>query len=388
MSRAAVAAVTVIGALATAGPAAALPNSAAFGLSHRRVCVAVPAGSASCNALVVTNANGTVFDGKPSPSSGIAGYHPSDLQSAYRLPSGAAGTGATIAIVDAYDDPNAANDLNVYRNQFGLPACASCLTKVNQGGTAGPYPRGNSGWAQEISLDLDMASAACPNCHILLVEANSAGFSDLSAAVNTASRLGATSISNSYGGAEFSGEASTESAYNHPGVTVSSGDSGYGVQFPASSQYVTAVGGTSLSQATGTTRGWSETAWSGAGSGCSAYITKPTWQTAPTMCANRAVADVSAVADPSTGVSVYDTYHTAGWTVFGGTSVASPLIAGVYALAGAPPTGAGLAYSNTGSLNDVTSGSNGSCTPAVLCTAGSGWDGPTGLGTPNGIGAF
>src|SRR5207248_4354755 len=159
---------------------------------------------------------------------------------------------------------------------------------------------------QEVSLDLDMVSAICPNCHILLVEASSSSFTALGTAVNTAARLGATAISNSYGGSEFSGETSVEKTYyDHPGIaiTASSGDSGYGVQFPAASQYVTAVGGTSLTHAS-TTRGWTETTWSGAGSGCRAYIAKPPGQA--DGCAKRTVADVSAIADPNTGVAVYD----------------------------------------------------------------------------------
>jgi subtilase family serine protease len=238
-----------------------------------------------------------------------------------------------------------------------------------------------------------MISAICPSCHIIYVGANSASFNDLATAVDTAARLGATVISNSYGGSEFSTEATIASHYNHSGVaiTVSSGDSGYGVQVPAAFNTVTAVGGTTLTLKTNGTR-VSETVWSGAGSGCSAYITKPTWQI-DTLCAkNRTVADVAAVADPATGVAVYDTYgsrHGANWYVFGGTSVAAPIIGAVYALsaktAGVP---ASLAYTKAKSLFDVTSGSNGSCGGTYLCTGGRGYDGPTGNGTPNGAGAF
>jgi subtilase family serine protease len=185
--------------------------------------------------------------------------------------------------------------------------------------------------------------------------------------------------------------------FNHPGIpiTVSSGDSGYGVEYPAASPYVTAVGGTSLTRASNP-RGWTESAWSGAGSGCSAYEPKPGWQK-DTGCARRTVADVSAVADPNTGVSVYDTNCNSlqsllgncftGWGTVGGTSVGAPLIAGVYGLAGGGAS-AQTAYLNATQLNDVTSGSNGSCGGSYLCTAGGGYDGPTGLGTPNGTGAF
>ncbi len=216
---------------------------------------------------------------------------------------------------------------------------------------------------------------------------------NLGTAVNTAARLGAKAISNSYGAAEFSSETSYETYYNHPGiaVTVSSGDAGYGVEFPAASQYVTAVGGTSLSPASNT-RGWSESTWSGAGSGCSAYVTKPGWQT-DAGCSRRTVADVSAVADPNTGVAVYDSYSYqgySGWLIFGGTSVAAPIAASVYALAGntATLTYGSYPYSHSSSLFDITSGSNGSCGGSYLCTAGPSYDGPTGLGTPNGSGGF
>jgi subtilase family serine protease len=367
--------------LGTSGTALAKP--------HERVCPAKTGRVAACHAEVVTNGKGA-----PAATTAPRGYGPADLRSAYALPS-SGGTGQTVAIVDAYDDPTAEADLGVYRSQYGLGACTTangCFRKVNQSGGTTP-PRSNAGWAQEISLDVDMASAVCPGCRILLVEASSAAFTDLAAAVDTAARLGATTISNSYGGPEFSQETSSTYAshYNHPGIpiTVSSGDNGYGVEFPAAAPSVTAVGGTSLRRASGTARGWSETAWSGAGSGCSAYVAKPSWQT-DTGCARRTVADVSAIADPNTGVAVYDSTRyqgASGWMVFGGTSVAAPVIAGVYALAGNQPAPS-YPYAHTSSLFDVTSGSNGSCSTAYLCTARVGFDGPTGLGTPNGIGAF
>ena len=343
----------------------------------------VPIGVARCIALVRTD----VFE--PAAFAGVvAGYGPADLQSAYKLPSSTAGRGQTVAIVDAYDDGHAEADLGVYRTHFGLPPCTSangCFKKVNQGGRVGPYPVGNAGWSQEISLDLDMVSAVCPNCHILLVEATSSSFSNLLAAVDMAASMGAKEISNSYGGAEYSGESADSAHFNHPGVmiTASSGDQGYGPQFPAASQYVTAVGGTALSRSANT-RGWSESAWTGAGSGCSAFIGKPAWQH-DGLCPRRSIADVSAVADPGTGVAVYDQ----GWLVFGGTSVAAPIVASVYALAGNAATSAygRDSYLHLTSLFDVTIGSNGSC-GSYLCTARSGFDGPTGNGTPHGVGAF
>ncbi len=373
--------------------AAAAPSAAGAGHRNVRVCSVPASGSAGCHAI---RRDSVTSSGTVTPNATPSGYGPADLQSAYNLPSSTAGSGQTVAIVDAYDDPNAESDLGVYRSQYGLAACTTangCFRKVNQsGGTK--YPKANGGWAQEISLDLDMVSAICPNCHILLVEASSSSLTNLGTAVNTAARLGANVISNSYGGSESSSDPSYDASYyNHPGVaiTVSSGDSGYGVQYPAASQYVTAVGGTTLNRASNT-RGWSETVWSGAGSGCSTYDPKPSWQK-DSGCTNRTVADVAAVADPNTGVAVYDSYSyqgASGWLVFGGTSVAAPVIGSVYALAGnaSAVTYGSFSYAHPGSLNDVTSGSNGSCGGSYLCTGGPGYDGPTGLGTPNNTGAF
>jgi hypothetical protein len=325
-----------------------------------------------------------------------SGYGPADLVSAYKLNTSAGG-GQTVAIVDAYDDPNAESDLATYRSTYGLPPCTTangCFKKVNQNGVQGSYPPADQGWAGEISLDVDMVSAACPNCHILLVEANNNSNANLGLAVNRAVTMGAKFVSNSYGGGESSGETSYDSSYYHHNgvaVTASTGDSGYGVEYPAASPYVTAVGGTSLRRDS-SSRGWTESAWSGAGSGCSRYEAKPSFQSSVnTGCAKRAVADVSAVADPNTGVAVYQTYGGSGWAVYGGTSASAPIIASVYALAGTPGSGdtpAAYPYAHQGNLFDVTTGSNGSCSPTQLCHAGTGWDGPTGLGTPNGSTAF
>jgi subtilase family serine protease len=387
--------VLALGLLAPAAASAAPGHTAHNGPSgrnHEAVCAPQPAGYASCDAKVVTNGKGA-----PLATAGPRGYWPADLQRAYSLPSATAGTGQTIAIVDAYDAPSAESDLAVYRSQFGLSPCTTangCFRKVNQnGGTS--YPKRNAGWAQETSLDLDMASAICPKCKILLVEATNNSLVNLGTAVNRAALMGANTISNSYGSLEFSSEATYEqSYYNHPGaaITVSSGDSGYGAEFPASSRYVTAVGGTTLSYDVAAQARVSETAWSGAGSGCSRYITKPAWQS-DAGCSRRTVADVSAVANPATGVAVYDSYPyqgTSGWMVFGGTSVSAPIIAGVYALAGnsSSLSYGSYPYSHSGSLLDITSGSNGSSCGSYLCTAGSGYDGPTGLGVPAGSGAF
>ncbi|HEU5379677.1 MAG TPA: peptidase S8 [Ktedonobacteraceae bacterium] len=376
--------------LGIAATAFASPAATPTAARNVHACANSAVGFAHC--LAIQYVPGTTSGVKPFASS-PQGLNPADLRAAYKLPSTTAGSGQTVAIVDAMDDPNAESDLATYRSQFGIPACTTangCFRKVNQsGGTS--FPASDVGWAEEISLDLDMVSAVCPNCHILLVEASSASFTNLAAAVNTAVRLGAKEVSNSYGGSESSSETSIASSYNHAGtvITASSGDNGFGVEVPAAFNSVVAVGGTSLSRSS-TTRGWSETAWSGAGSGCSRFITKPSWQH-DTGCARRTVADVSAVANPSTGVSVFDTFgNVGGWLVFGGTSVSSPIIASVYALAGnaSSVNAASSLYSHTSSLFDVTSGSNGSCSGSYLCTARAGYDGPTGLGTPNGVGAF
>ncbi|WP_245795634.1 putative Ig domain-containing protein [Actinacidiphila alni] len=384
---------------AAASTGASTASTGASSTAHTQRLCAAPAkkGQMACMALTRTD---VMHHLGITPNATPSGYGPTDLQSAYALPS-SAGAGATVAIVDAQDDPNAAADLNTYRSQYGLPACTTangCFKKINQNGSTTSLPSPDSGWAGEISLDLDMVSAVCPQCHILLVEATSASMDDLGTAVNQAVAQGAKYVSNSYGGSEDSSDTTADSQYfNHPGVaiTVSSGDEGYGAEYPAASKYVTAVGGTALKRASGTTRGWSETVWNtssteGTGSGCSAYDAKPTWQT-DTGCSKRTIADVSAVADPATGLAVYDSYQASGWQVYGGTSASSPIIASVYALAGTPAantTPASYPYSHTGSLNDVTSGSNGSCGGSYLCTAKSGYDGPTGLGTPNGTAAF
>jgi hypothetical protein len=340
-------------------------------------------------------------------------YTPADLQSAYNLPTGTQGTGLTVAIVDAFDLPTAEADLAMYRATYHLPACTTangCFKKINQYGIQGSYPAYDAGWAGEIALDIDMVSAICPNCKILLVEANDNSFDNLGTAVNKAVSLGAVAVSNSYGGPEGSYETGLDSYYNHPGVaiTVATGDCGYEctgqlsssyitpyVEYPAASPYVVAVGGTSL-VADSSSRGWSESAWGnshgGAGSGCSIYESKPSWQL-DSSCSNRTQSDVSAVADPATGVLVYE---AGAWGVFGGTSVASPIIAAVFALAGRPVAAtnpASYPYASTGDLYDAVGG-NAAVAPGVICSVAylcqgvAGYDGPTGLGTPNGTSAF
>ncbi|MBI3648962.1 MAG: peptidase S8 [Actinobacteria bacterium] len=368
--------------------------------SSRAVCPSPLKGRARCHSLLVTDGRGN-----PLATTLPGGYGPAQFHGAYALPATtSASSSQTIAIVDAFDDPTVKKDLDTYDSTFGLspfPSCSStittsCFQKVNQDGVSGSFPRKDQGWALEISLDVQIAHAICQDCKILLVEATSNSFANLGAAVNTAAKLGANVISNSYGGSD----SSPMSAYKHPGIaiTASSGDGGYGVESPASFNTVVAVGGTTLNiNADNSYK--SETVWSGSGSGCSTLNTAKSWQTSTstwgqTGCGTeRGVADVAADADPATGAAVYDStrYHgITGWFQVGGTSLSSPLIAAVYALAGNAGSAsypASIPYANTASLHDVTSGSNGSCS-TIMCKGVTGYDGPTGVGTPKGTGGF
>jgi hypothetical protein len=380
---------------------------------------------------------------------------PANLLTAYNVDGATPPTTQTIAIVDAFDDATIASDLQVFSTQFGLPACNEangCFRKVNQFGTTTPLPASagelERGWAQEIATDVETAHGLCPACHIVLVEAESNSNANLYAAEQTAATLGATEISNSWGG----GEPSTDSqVFDHPGVAVvaSAGDYGYlnwfsetapeSADYPASSPHVVAVGGTRLNL-NASTKAWeSETVWndggfaggafkgSGAGGGgCSVPFVAPAWQQSlPNWSSvgcgsSRAVADISADADPYTGIAVYDSTETEGnrgWATIGGTSVAAPIVASLFALAGGAH---GVAYPartlyenqllSPASLHDVTVGSNGecrkpfekgsgtsgctvaeqaqTCSATAICLAGSGYDGPTGVGTPDGLAAF
>ncbi len=397
MSALASAALVLSGLPVTGAAAGTAGSPAAPGF--RRACSAAAApGWAECLALVRRNA---VSLRDLARQASPPGYGPAQLQSAYNLTlaAAAAGKGETVAVVDAFDDPDAAADLAVYRTQYHLPACgAGCFAKVNEEGKPGPLPKaaGKSGWATEESLDIDMVSAICPNCHILLVEADNGSIANLGRAVNAAVADGARFVSNSYDSPETAAEVSDDAYFDHPGVavTAAAGDSGYGVGYPAASRYVTAVGGTSLVPSKTAARGWAETVWDNAagatGSGCSRYEPKPSWQH-DTGCARRTDNDVAADADPGTGAAVYDSYDLGGWLVAGGTSEASPIIAATYALAGVPAAGAYPAefpYQHTGDLYGVVSGSDGSCGGSYLCTAGAGYNGPAGWGTPDGTGAF
>ncbi|MER7443466.1 carboxypeptidase regulatory-like domain-containing protein [Micromonospora avicenniae] len=371
-----------------------------------RVCSGpVQVGYAQCNSIRRIPPTAPTQPSAPSRQAGaddpVYGYGPADLVSAYNLPA-AGGDGITVAVVAAFDNPTAEADLAVYRAHWGLPPCTTdngCFKKIDQRG-GHDYPIPDESWAGEISLDLDTVSAVCPRCHLLLVEADTNSVADLGQAVDQAVASGAQVVSNSYGGPEHPDVSSTYGKhYQHPGVAIvaASGDYGYGMSFPASSPHVTAVGGTRLTRDDSTSRGWTEQVWdnySGApGSGCSTVEPKPYFQADP-GCPGRTVADVSALADPLNGLAVYQTFGGYGWAQAGGTSLSAPIIAGVYALAGRTPAGDTPNWypyaASAGSLNDITTGRNGNCDPAAayLCTAGEGFDGPTGLGTPNGVAAF
>ncbi len=397
------------GVAAVARAAAALPDD------ERRVCP-LPAqpGQLACQAvyqLAGSQAGARAFV----PDIGtVPGYGPASLRSAYGLAAASAskGRGRTVAIVDAYADPHAASDLAAYRSHFGLGACTTasgCLRIINQHGKARPLPRANTGWAVEESLDLDMVSAICPLCHLVLVESNSPTNTSLGEAEDAAVAAGAKFVSNSWSGTEARGQWVYNHYFNHPGdaIVFAAGDSGYGTVYPADLQFVTAVGGTTLRHVPSAGRAWTETAWGsadrastgGTGSGCSPYTAKPSWQReavdiAPGGCPNRTENDVAAVANPATGVAVYDTYKTQGtWAQLGGTSAAAPIITGVFALAGTPAPRtypASYLYQHPAHFHDVTAGVDGTCPAgsAYLCQAEVGYDGPTGLGTPAGAYGF
>ncbi|MGZ4233015.1 MAG: hypothetical protein ACXVUE_19120 [Solirubrobacteraceae bacterium] len=329
------------------------------------------------------------------PAAGTPAY----LQQAYDLSylSQTGGRGDTVAVVDAYDDPTAESDLGTFRSASGLAACTTangCFRKVNEAGAASPLPTRDAGWEEEISLDLDAVSALCPNCHILLVEANSTMSTDMTVAMQTAAALGAKQISDSW---SVSATAPVGGTYTLPGVDVvaATGDHGYpgaGVDnYPAAFAGVTAAGGTSLSAATNGQggRGFAESAWSlsngwGGASGCDVRLPKPLYQS-DTGCTGRAYADVSADADPATGLKIYDSGN-GGWLLMGGTSLATPLVAAYYGITGLSATTPQWAYTSSALLNDPASGSSGSCAQNILyiCSAGVGYDGPTGAGSISG----
>jgi len=321
----------------------------------------------------------------------LPGYGPEHLQKAYGLIgiSNASGAGRTVAVVSAYASANLESDLGVYRAEFGLPACTvanGCLKIIAPNGNG---HAADAGWAAETAIDVEMVSAICPLCNIEVVQAKSAKISDLANAVDQAAADQPVAISNSFSTTEV-GAVAYASHWNHPGIaiTAGAGDDGYGVSFPASVPSVIAVGGVSLHQNPDGSFA-TPTVWSGTGSGCSAYFQKPTWQT-DTGCPNRTVNDIAALADPNTGVIAYASQN-GGWNVYGGTSVASPIIASMYALAGATAgmtDGSGLYTANGSGLMNQVIGSNGTCPVAYLCNGEPGYDGPDGNGMPYGLDAF
>ena len=403
------AALTAAGALTAAIPAAAAPAPAL-----RRACPVTHPGAPRCLTLYApqTAVNQAIAEkaaGKPVPTASTApkGWGATSIEAAYKLPV-TRGAGQTVAIVDAYSTPHLASDLAFYRKHYGLPPCSAasgCLKIVNQQGKASPLPEPDpTGWGVEETLDVAMVSAACPRCKILLVESKSASLANLAAAEDTAARLGAPVISNSYGAYETGFSQAYASAYHHPGHTIvaSSGDFGFtAAAFPANLATVTAVGGTQLARAS-SARGWAERVWDtprygvASGSGCSAYAAKPGWQH-DLHCPGRTVADVAALA---WDIAIYDSSlipYGGPWVTIGGTSASAPLIAGVYALAGNAATiTPGHPYRHPGALFDITQGNNevltsgggAVCGYDYLCSAKKGYDAPTGLGSPDGIGAF
>lgn len=380
------------GALAVSGLAALLPGATAApvqqtGLATHTIHVCpthVKPGQVTCFAIAVAYPNGKMMT---SPTQIASAMTPADIQKAYGL-TGLKSHGATVGIVDAYGYSGLEADLKVFRSTYDLPPCTiknGCLKIVNQNGGTKHLPADNPGWDLEQALDVDMVSSACPDCNIVVVQGKYPSLKSLGKAVDTAVKLGAVAVSNSYGGGDHTDTAD----YDHPGVaiTASTGDDGYqGGSYPASGSTVVAIGGTTLVKDS-SKRGFTETAWSGAGSGCSRKNPQMPWQTKKmTSCKTKAMADVSGPANP--GAGGLNIYYSGAWRQVGGTSESSPMIASVYALSGnTKGYPAKYPYAKTKYLYDITSGSNGSC-GAPLCTSGKGWDGPTGIGSPHGVKGF
>ena len=335
--------------------------------THRPLCdpLRVRPGEMRCYAHVLTNPDGTIHS-----SAAPQGYGPADLAAAYSIPAHGPGDGKIVAIVDANDSPDVESDLAMYRSTFGLPACTTasgCFIKLNQDGVAGSYPAADTGWAGEIALDVDMVSATCPTCKIMLVEAERQHRRPRRRAPHR-DQEGAVAVSNSYGGGETAGErrrrsATTQYFGNHPGIliTASAVDNGYGASYPATSPNVLAIGGTSLVKSASSARGWNETAWADTGSGCSAEFPRPAWQSAlPAACTKRMESDISASADPQNAVATYcsdtDCGSGSGWIEVGGTSESSPLIAGLFTLLGLNTQPPSWYYANTDKFYDVAEG--------------------------------
>lgn len=386
----AVAAVLMMSGPAPAAPPRLVPDVRAPGApATAAVC---SRGPIRCFAHVLTTPDGEIA-AAAAPLATPPGLGPAQIQSAYQIDPSRAKP-ATVAIVDAYGYANLESDLAVYRAQFGLPPCtraSGCLAIVNQNGATSPLPPESppdDDWSEETALDVDMISAACPSCKIIVVQASDTSPLNMFTANNTAAALRPTVISDSWGFATAMGDdvSTGEPFFDHPGIAqfVASGDKGYdeggmGATYPSTSAHTISVGGTSLVKAANA-RGWIETAWASGGSSCSFSVPRPAYQTS-TACQFRAASDIAAVGDPATGVAVYDT-RVGGWVVVGGTSAASPLVASLFASIGRGDITAAQLAQSTSALFDVTSGSNGTC-GTILCNATTGWDGPTGFGTPS-----
>ncbi len=431
------------------------PNAA--DATARRLCPAPRRHAASCLVLALVPSSAPALGQPYAPASGAAatgpagGLTPADLSKSYGYAGSVGGGEQTVGIVDAYDDPNIENDLATFDLNYGLPACTQgngCLLKVGQTGSSSALPAADkTGWTVEIALDVETVHSTCPNCRILLVEANSEAFADLASAVNEAVTLGATEVSNSYGGLETELASAERSAYEHPGVVIvaAAGDSGYhnwdrlaevavapGVpDAPAALPTVVSVGGTSL-KLTSTGARKAESVWNdsgppsgtafkqfaASGGGCSTLFEAPAWQQgaagwAATGCGTRRLDnDIAAVGDPYTGFDIYSSYKyassaTTGWVTVGGTSLSSPLIAALYGLAGgshgaAYPAATLYAHLGQASLYDVTAGGNGYCDGVepgpcgepelnedfgdLDCLGATQCDGAIGLDGPSGVG--
>lgn len=380
-------------------PHESAPAAATQRLSTTNVCTRhVASGFTTCFSKKLVYPNGADVRPHAVQPDSTVGLTPTQLRDAYDLPSTTHGSGKTVAIVVAYNNPWAQSELDVYREQFGLGSCTpkkSCFRKVNQRGEQRDYPTFNAGWSAEAALDVDMVSAICPKCHILLVEADDNSMENLGQAEEKAAEMGADVISNSWGTVDQDlSDADAGAAFLHPGIPVvfATGDYGYMASYPATSAYTVAVGGTTLTAAPDSERGWSEIGWYGAGSWCSGLNPKPPWQQDP-ECPGRMEADVSAVADPATGVAIYSA-PAGGWAVFGGTSAATPIISAAYALAGDTASltyPVSKAYANPAAFNDVTQGANWGdydCGGNYFCNSTAGYDGLTGLGSPRGLGGL
>ena len=373
------------GAASGAGAASTAPSRGAGPvLNYRPVCPPKP-GMATCRSFVRTDVSGLNAAGLPN------GFGPADLEDAYNLPNGL-GAGVTVAITGQGGYSLAESDLAAYRSMYGLPACkikTGCLTIVNEDGNPSPLPPDNRSWWGESALDMDMVSAACPLCKILYVEANTnEDIKGLLTTINTAVGLGATIVTNSWGSYDSQawGDKQYRKYFYHPGTEIlfASGDIGYGNAQP-DSRLLVMVGSTSLTAAQNK-RGWTESVWSGSTSWCSVDNKTAKWM--PNVgCSGRLMVDLATDGDPNTGVAVYVSGH---WAVEGGTSASSPFVAGIYALGGhASQLNASQSlYKHPKAFYDVTTGSDGNCSPSIFCKAGAGYDAASGMGTPNGIGAF